>query len=46
MEKSRNTILVTWDNTEMSENALLHALRIARHVNNEIRLVHITGSFR
>lgn len=41
MEKSRNTILVTWDNTEMSENALLHALRIARHVNNEIRLVHI-----
>jgi nucleotide-binding universal stress UspA family protein len=41
MEKSRNTLLVTWDNTEMSENALLHALRIARHVDNEIRLVHI-----
>jgi nucleotide-binding universal stress UspA family protein len=41
MEKSRNTLLVTWDNTVMSENALLHALRIAKHVNNEIRLVHI-----
>ena len=41
MEKSRNTILVTWDNTEMSENALLHALRIAKLVGNEIRLVHI-----
>ncbi len=41
MEKSRNTLLVTWDNTEMSENALLHALRIARHVDNQIRLVHI-----
>jgi nucleotide-binding universal stress UspA family protein len=41
MEKSRNTILVTWDNTEMSENALLHSLRIAKLVGNEIRLVHI-----
>ncbi|MFC2080808.1 universal stress protein [Bacteroidota bacterium] len=41
MEKNRNTLLVTWDNTKMSENALLHALRIARHVDNKIRLVHI-----
>ncbi|MCK4853716.1 MAG: universal stress protein [Bacteroidales bacterium] len=41
MEKSRNTLLVTWDNTEMSENALLHALRIGKQVNNNIRLVHI-----
>jgi nucleotide-binding universal stress UspA family protein len=41
MEKSRNTLLVTWDNTEMSENALQHALRIARNVDNQIRLVHI-----
>jgi nucleotide-binding universal stress UspA family protein len=41
MEKSRNTLLVTWDNTEVSENALLHALRIARNVDNQIRLVHI-----
>ena len=41
MEKSRNTLLVTWDNTELSESALLHALRIGRQVNNQIRLVHI-----
>lgn len=41
MEKNRNTLIVTWDNTEMSENALLHALRIARHLDNQIRLVHI-----
>jgi nucleotide-binding universal stress UspA family protein len=43
MEKSRNTLLVTWDNTEISENALMHALRIARSVDNQIRLVHIVG---
>jgi nucleotide-binding universal stress UspA family protein len=41
MEKTRNTILVTWDNTELSENALLHALRIGRLVENDIRLVHV-----
>jgi nucleotide-binding universal stress UspA family protein len=41
MEKSRNTLLVTWDNTEMSENALLHALRIAKNAGNNIRMVHI-----
>jgi nucleotide-binding universal stress UspA family protein len=41
MEKSRNTILVTWDNTKLSESALLHALRIGRLVENNIRLVHI-----
>jgi nucleotide-binding universal stress UspA family protein len=41
MEQTRNTILVTWDYTELSEAALLHALRIARLVDNEIRLVHV-----
>ena len=41
MEESRNTLLVTWDSTEMSEYALLHALRIAHSVDNQIRLVHI-----
>ena len=44
MEKSRNTILVTWDNTDLSENALLHALRIGRLVKNDIRLVHVVDS--
>jgi len=46
MEKSRNTLLVTWDNTEMSENALLHAIRIGKHVNNSIRLVHMVETAR
>ncbi|MFC2113399.1 universal stress protein [Bacteroidota bacterium] len=41
MEKSRNTLLVTWDKTEMSDYALLHALRIAKNADNQIRLVHI-----
>lgn len=39
MEK--NTILVTWDFTEVSENALQHAVRIAKIVGNEISLIHI-----
>ena len=46
MEKSRNTLLVTWDYTQMSENALLHAIRIGKHVNNNIRLVHIVETAR
>ena len=41
MEKVRNTLLVTWDYTEISEYALLHALRIANMVENNIRLVHV-----
>ncbi len=39
--KNRNTILVTWDYTEVSYYALLHAIRIAKNVENNIRLVHI-----
>ena len=41
MEQSRNTILVTWDYTDLSKAALLHALRIGRLVDNDIRLVHV-----
>ncbi len=41
MEKVRNTLLVTWDYTEVSEYALLHALRIAKMVENNIRIVHV-----
>ena len=46
MEKNRNTLLVTWDYTEMSEYALLHAIRIGKLVNNNIRLVHIVETAR
>ena len=37
----KNTILVTWDFTKVSENAFLHALKIAKNVENRIRLVHV-----
>jgi nucleotide-binding universal stress UspA family protein len=41
MEKDRHTILVTWDYTNVSEFALLHAIRIAKMVENNIRLIHV-----
>jgi nucleotide-binding universal stress UspA family protein len=44
MEKDRHTILVTWDYTEVSEYALLHAVRIAKMVENDIRIIHIVNS--
>jgi nucleotide-binding universal stress UspA family protein len=44
MEKDRHTILVTWDYTEVSEFALLHAIRIAKMVGNNIRMIHIVDS--
>jgi nucleotide-binding universal stress UspA family protein len=44
MKKDRNTILVTWDYTEVSEFALLHAMRIAKMVENNIRIIHIVDS--
>ena len=39
--KEKNTILVTWDFTKVAENAFLHALKIAKNVDNRIRLVHV-----
>jgi nucleotide-binding universal stress UspA family protein len=41
MEKNPKYILVTWDFTEMSENALEHAMRIAKYVNTDVMLVHV-----
>ncbi len=41
MEKTTKYLLVTWDFTKVSENALEHALRIAKYVDNEVRLIHI-----
>lgn len=37
----KKTILVTWDFTGVSENAFLHANKIAQNVDNNIRLIHI-----
>lgn len=41
MDQNRNTLLVTWDFTEVSENALLHAIKLSRNVENKIRLIHV-----
>lgn len=37
----KKTILVTWDFTRVSENAFLHANKIAQNIDNNIRLIHI-----
>ena len=39
--KDKKTILVTWDFTKVSENAFLHALKMAKTVDNNIRLLHV-----
>jgi len=39
--KQKKTILVTWDFTEVSQNAFLHGLKMARPVDNGIRLIHV-----
>jgi nucleotide-binding universal stress UspA family protein len=39
MEK--DTILVPWDFTEVTENALKHAIKLANHLKNKIQLIHI-----
>jgi len=39
MEK--DTILVPWDFTEVTENALKHAVKLASHLKNKIQLIHI-----
>ncbi len=39
--KDKTTILVTWDFTPVSENAFMHAVKIARSIDNSIRLLHV-----
>jgi nucleotide-binding universal stress UspA family protein len=41
MNQVKNVLLVTWDFTRMSENALLHAIKLSRNVESKIRLVHV-----
>lgn len=41
MESTRNIILVTWDFTKASENALEHAIRLSLHTGHKIRLLHV-----
>lgn len=44
MNKEKNVLLVTWDFTPMSENALLHAIKLSQNVETKIRLVHVVKS--
>jgi nucleotide-binding universal stress UspA family protein len=39
--KDKKIILVTWDFTPVSQNAFLHALKMAKTVDNTIRLLHV-----
>ncbi|NBC82598.1 MAG: universal stress protein [Bacteroidetes bacterium] len=41
MEKRKSIILVTWDFTEKSEYALLHAINVSKVMDCVIKLVHI-----
>jgi len=41
MDQVKNVLLVTWDFTRMSENALLHAIKLSQNVETKIRLVHV-----
>ena len=44
MNTEKNVLLVTWDFTPMSENALLHAIKLSQNVETKIRLVHVVKS--
>ncbi|MFZ0281190.1 MAG: universal stress protein [Bacteroidales bacterium] len=41
MEEIKKLIVVPWDFTQVAENALAHAVKIGRMVNNDICLLHI-----
>jgi nucleotide-binding universal stress UspA family protein len=41
MNQGKNVLLVTWDFTRIAENALLHAIKLSRNVETNIRLVHV-----
>ena len=41
MEEAKQKIVVPWDFTGVAENALLHAVKVSKMVNNTIVLLHI-----
>ena len=43
MENKKACIVVTWDFTKLSENALEHAKMTAKNIGVEIKLLHIVG---
>jgi nucleotide-binding universal stress UspA family protein len=44
MDQDSKLIIVPWDFSPMAENALLHAIKIAKNVDNHIELLHIVKS--
>ncbi|MBI9054746.1 MAG: universal stress protein [Bacteroidales bacterium] len=44
MEK--DTLLVPWDFTEVADAALQHAVKIAKKLNNHIKLIHVVKSLK
>jgi len=44
MEENQKIIVVPWDFTPVAENALAHAVKISRMVNNDICLLHIVDA--
>jgi len=43
MEKDNKLIIILWDFSKVSENALLHGIKIAKMVHNDLRLLHIVN---
>jgi len=43
MEKDNKLIIILWDFSKISENALLHGIKIAKMVHNDLRLLHIVN---
>ncbi len=43
MEQESKFILIPWDFTEVAENALEHGVKVAKMVDNDIRLLHIAS---
>lgn len=41
MEKDSKLIVIPWDFSEVAQNALAHGAKIAKMVDNELRLLHI-----
>ncbi|WP_439181970.1 universal stress protein [Carboxylicivirga taeanensis] len=44
MDTSKNTILVPYDFTEVADNAVLHAIKVANELDAKVHLLHIAKS--
>ena len=44
MEK--DILLVPWDFTEIAEFALEHAIKVAKRLNNQIKLIHVVKTLK